>query len=205
MNCNHENIYWDDFFKKEKIKNAYCLDCGDDKSDKFSVAFQRWYYKKIEKWLKDNTSVIGSEFDNFLKKKNYYDVYSDLQRGRLGSMISDFMNQELYWEMAGYIEKYCQEFKKEKEQKKPNNPKREREREISQLKKKIKKLEKKSNRTPEEEAELENLRNKLRELENHTEKQPVNYLPWIIGGSVLVLGVIIVVLLFRKSKRKSYY
>ena len=81
-----------------------------------------------------------------------------------------------------------------------------REREREQIRRKIKRLEKKTNRTPQEEAELENLRKKLKELEkNNQEENPFNYLPWIIGGSVLVIGIIISVLLFRKSKKRCYY
>jgi len=82
----------------------------------------------------------------------------------------------------------------------------EREREREQIRRKIKRLERKTNRTPEEEAELENLRNKLKELENNTENKPVNYLPWIIGGSVLVIGIIIIWLVIsnQNKKRTSY-
>ncbi len=91
--------------------------------------------------------------------------------------------------------------RQEKEKQKDNPNERE------QIRRKIKRLEQKTNRTPEEEQELENLRNKLKELEkNNHEEKPVNYLPWIIGGSVLVVGVIIVALIFNnKSERKSYY
>jgi len=80
---------------------------------------------------------------------------------------------------------------------------REREREREQIRKKIKRLEKKSNRTPEEEAELENLRARLRELEQNQEEKPVNYLPWIIGGSVLVIGVIIIWLVISNQKKRE--
>jgi len=82
----------------------------------------------------------------------------------------------------------------------------EREREREQIRRKIKRLEKKTNRTSAEETELANLRKKLRELENNIENKPVNYLPWIIGGSVLVVGIIIIWLVIsnQKKKRTSY-
>ncbi|CAI2188452.1 1678_t:CDS:2 [Funneliformis geosporum] len=68
--------------------------------------------------------------------------------------------------------------------------------------KKIKRLERKPNRTPEEEAELADLRTRLRELERKTNSEPFNYTPWIIGGSVLVLGIIIIWLVINKSITK---
>ena len=53
--------------------------------------------------------------------------------------------------------------------------------------------------------QLRELERKLRELENNQEQKPVNYLPWIIGGSVLVIGIIISVLILNNKKKKHYY
>ena len=78
--CQHQNIYWEDFFKEGKLKadgkinndfqwhDICCLDCGETKGQDFAMAAQIWYYKKIQEWLIDNglakrmISAAGDEF-----------------------------------------------------------------------------------------------------------------------------------------------
>jgi len=61
QSCQHKNIVWEDFFKKDKIingevnnkirsNNAYCLDCNENKGKMFAISLQNWYCKKIEDW-----------------------------------------------------------------------------------------------------------------------------------------------------------
>jgi len=129
--CSHRNIQWDDFFKQEKKNNAWCLDCGDIESNKFGVSLQMWYRKKISEWITSKGFKIW-EFEKFLRKENYIDVWYDIQRGKMDSLVNDFTGQAFFWEMAGYIEEYCLEFAKEKGINVDNNTsnkKRERERE----------------------------------------------------------------------------
>ena len=72
-----------------------------------------------------------------------------------------------------------------------------REREIEKLWRKIAKLEAIVNRTSQQEQELKDKKQQLAELENQQQtggdpKKPTNYWPWIIGGVILVLIVILV-------------
>jgi DNA repair exonuclease SbcCD ATPase subunit len=86
--------------------------------------------------------------------------------------------------------------------------KREREREsrIANLKAEIQQLEQITNRTPQQEQELQSKREQLKELErknNSIQPSKTNYLPWIIGGGiVLVLVIGIIAYFWGKSKEK---
>ena len=202
--CSHRNIQWDDFFQKEKKNNAWCLDCGEDKSNSFSKAFQKWYYKEIEKLLV-NKSLKISDFTNFLRKKDYYNTWIDLKRARLEEQVIDNFGQDLMWYITKIIEEYCLEFAKDKGINVDNNNNhRERERERANLQQQITNLENKPNKTVEEERELKDKKELLAKLENNTQNNNDN--PWlkptlIIGAGLLIIGVV-VVLITKKSKNK---
>ncbi|WNE40227.1 MAG: hypothetical protein GBAus27B_000294 [Mycoplasmataceae bacterium] len=111
--CSHQNISWNAFFKSEKIEDARCLDCGDEESNKFSGALQRWYHKQIENWLKAK-GLKTYEFDSFLKKEGYFDVWNDVQRGKYEDAINSFMGQVIMKDIAKCIEEHCLTFAKSK-------------------------------------------------------------------------------------------
>ncbi|RHZ35676.1 hypothetical protein [endosymbiont GvMRE of Glomus versiforme] len=187
--CSHQNIEWKDFFKKDKSENAYCLDCGDEESKRFSESLQRWYYKKITEWLREK-DLKTYEFNNFLRQENYYDVWSDVQRGRFEGAVSNFLEQATMWKIAENIEDYCLEFAKSKG---INTNKK--------LQQSISNLANKPNKTLAEETELANLRKKLEELNKTEQSKEPDYKPLIIGASFLVAGIIISALLFSKKKK----
>ncbi|KLL04668.1 MAG: hypothetical protein MRERV_14c003 [Mycoplasmataceae bacterium RV_VA103A] len=75
------------------------------------------------------------------------------------------------------------------------------------MKQRIKELENMSSRTTQQEQELKDKKTELAELENQNTQEPkkTNYLPWIIGGAVLVGIVgIITYLLTRKKDHGEY-
>jgi len=141
MNCRHENIYWEDLFKPEKQNNnnyrhhnAYCLDCNATKGRVFAGDLQRWYVRKVEEWLKSNglTEKIGDyhstyQFVEFVEKNNYQQQWNKLCLGKIHENFEGLLGQAIFFEYAKSVEHLCQEFKKEKEQEKPNNPDPERE------------------------------------------------------------------------------
>ena len=50
-----------------------------------------------------------------------------------------------------------------------------------------------TNRTPQQEQELQNKKKELQDLENKQDggnKKPTNFVPWIIGGGIVVILVI---------------
>ena len=83
---------------------------------------------------------------------------------------------------------------------------RERERQISQLRTEIQHLEQITNRTSEQERELQEKKQRLTELERDKQQEgnpkPTNWIPWIIGGIILVLVVGIIAYFWRKNKEK---
>jgi cytochrome c-type biogenesis protein CcmH/NrfG len=82
----------------------------------------------------------------------------------------------------------------------------EREREVSQLRTEIQQLEQIANRTAEQERELQEKKQRLAELERDKQQEestkPTNWIPWIIGGVILVLAVGIIAYLLGKNKEK---
>ena len=89
---------------------------------------------------------------------------------------------------------------------KKNNPKRERERRIANLKAEIQQLEVITNRTVEQEQELQEKKQRLAELEKEKQEQnpnKTNWTPWLIGGGiVLVLVIGIIAYSWGKNKEK---
>lgn len=145
MNCRHENIFWEDFFKPEKQKDnnyhhhdAYCLDCNETKGKLFASKCQTWYCKKIKEWLveqglaeKFDHLYLTNNFNEFVKKNNFEEQWNKLQGGRIDDNygFEGLIGQGVFWESAKSIEHLCLEFKKEKEKDNPN-PERERESKI---------------------------------------------------------------------------
>ena len=130
-NCQHKNIYWEDFFKLPKKNKTYCLNCGTNKGKTFASVAQRWYAKEIKEWLVNNGLVekktvnntdyyFCNNFIEFVKKNNYEQQWNDLNRGKIDGEYNfeGFTEQLTIWETAKSIEYICREFKKEKE----NNP-----------------------------------------------------------------------------------
>ena len=149
-NCQHKNIVWEDFFKEGKVKDdgevnqafkshdAYCLDCGETKNERFAKALQRWYCKEIRDWLLTN-KLYNFEFEDFLKKDGFDQFWDKLKTGKVDEEYFDALGgQMIFKEVAMWIEDYCRKFKKEKQnnpntpqprKRKKNNQQRERERE----------------------------------------------------------------------------
>jgi len=120
-NCHHKNIRWESYFKRNKDKKAYCLDCNEKQSVEFLKSLQRWYCTSIISWLK-------------YRKLNWLDLYSinqaiynNFSEMKLGNV--DLNSQEEFWEKAKEIENSCYELVKSKGINIDNNSHRERERE----------------------------------------------------------------------------
>jgi len=192
--CFHRNIQWN----KELEEIPYCADCGttNDNSAKFLKALCRFYYQKVEQWLRSHNLKINKSNLG----ENNHSLYRQL-------VSNDFVLVNEIHQTYNQIEKKLNEIAKEKgiENIDNNKPKqREREREREQIQSEISNLENKPNKTAEEKAELEQKRKQLEQLDKNSEpsnsKEPTNWTPWIVGGLVLV-GVLGIAAYFYKRKK----
>jgi hypothetical protein len=84
---------------------------------------------------------------------------------------------------------------------------RERESKIEELRSRIAELEAIINRTPQQEQELQDKKQELVELEKQQQKGGFKkYLPWIIGGGIVLIVAIGAIAYFtlRKKEPKKY-
>ena len=71
------------------------------------------------------------------------------------------------------------------------------------MEKEITNLENKPDKTSEEEEELGDLKKKLKDLDKkENNSPPTSYLPWIIGGSCLIVVLVLVAFILTRQKRK---